>query len=149
MGIVSGEHYDYPHASRSGRKYVERTVGYSSRASRAVENILQFDPANRDGCAATLRVLQPEDSLRVARPSDAKQREKGTEKFSQPLIPNHPCPPSEISWAQLGRKTTPGWAQIEESKVSKDSRINRNFADCWSGRWESNPRPKLGKLRRI
>jgi hypothetical protein len=21
-----------------------------------------------------------------------------------------------------------------------------NFADLWSGRWESNPRPKLGKL---
>jgi hypothetical protein len=28
--------------------------------------------------------------------------------------------------------------------VSKDSRINVNFAEGWSGRWESNPRPKLG-----
>ena len=30
--------------------------------------------------------------------------------------------------------------------MSKGSRINVNFADLWSGRWESNPRPKLGKL---
>jgi hypothetical protein len=30
--------------------------------------------------------------------------------------------------------------------VSKGSRINVNFADSWSGRWESNPRPNLGKL---
>ena len=30
--------------------------------------------------------------------------------------------------------------------MSKGSRINGNFADLWSGRWESNPRPKLGKL---
>jgi hypothetical protein len=30
--------------------------------------------------------------------------------------------------------------------MSKGSRINVNFADFWSGRWESNPRPKLGKL---
>jgi hypothetical protein len=30
--------------------------------------------------------------------------------------------------------------------VSKGSRINSNFAESWSGRWESNPRPKLGKL---
>src|SRR5947209_11236778 len=30
--------------------------------------------------------------------------------------------------------------------MSKGSRINVNFACLWSGRWESNPRPKLGKL---
>jgi hypothetical protein len=29
--------------------------------------------------------------------------------------------------------------------VSKGSRINVDFANFWSGRWESNPRPKLGK----
>jgi hypothetical protein len=33
--------------------------------------------------------------------------------------------------------------------VSKGSRINVNFADFWSGRWESNPRPKLHKLLNI
>jgi hypothetical protein len=38
------------------------------------------------------------------------------------------------------------WAQIEGWLVSKGSRINVNFAVFWSGRWESNPRPKLGKL---
>src|ERR1700722_14622317 len=30
--------------------------------------------------------------------------------------------------------------------MNKGSRINADFANCWSGRWESNPRPKLGKL---
>jgi len=30
--------------------------------------------------------------------------------------------------------------------VSKGSRISGNFEENWSGRWESNPRPKLGKL---
>src|ERR1700683_3012969 len=49
-------------------------------------------------------------------------------------------------WAQLGRKTRLQRAQIERCRVSKDSRINGDFAKCWSGRWESNPRPKLGKL---
>jgi hypothetical protein len=29
--------------------------------------------------------------------------------------------------------------------VSKGSRINVNFADFWSERWESNPRPKFGR----
>jgi hypothetical protein len=29
--------------------------------------------------------------------------------------------------------------------MSKGSRINVNFVNFWSGRWESNPRPKLGK----
>jgi hypothetical protein len=38
------------------------------------------------------------------------------------------------------------WGQIEGWPVSKGSRINVNFAVFWSGRWESNPRPKLGKL---
>src|SRR5713101_2892466 len=45
-------------------------------------------------------------------------------------------------WAQ----NLPVWAQIEGWLVSKGSRINVNFAVFWSGRWESNPRPKLGKL---
>jgi hypothetical protein len=49
-------------------------------------------------------------------------------------------------WAQNGRKTPPIWAQIGGWLVSKGSRINMNFAGLWSGRWESNPRPKLGKL---
>jgi hypothetical protein len=30
-----------------------------------------------------------------------------------------------------GRKTLPFWAQIEEWLVSKGSRINVNFAECW------------------
>ena len=29
--------------------------------------------------------------------------------------------------------------------MSKGSRINVNFAESWSGRWESNPRPNGGK----
>src|SRR5882724_2623414 len=50
------------------------------------------------------------------------------------------------SWAQNGRKTPPFWAQNGGWLVSKGSQINVNFAGSWSGRWESNPRPKLGKL---
>jgi hypothetical protein len=50
------------------------------------------------------------------------------------------------TWAQNGRKTLAFWAQIGGWPVSKGSRINVNFADLWSGRWESNPRPKLEKL---
>ena len=50
------------------------------------------------------------------------------------------------TWAQNGRETSAFRAQIEGCEVSKGSRINRNFAELWSGRWESNPRPKLGKL---
>jgi|SRR5215469_16719621 len=46
--------------------------------------------------------------------------------------------------AQNGRKTPAFRAQIEGCLVSKGSRINVNFADFWSGRWESNPRPKFG-----
>jgi hypothetical protein len=30
--------------------------------------------------------------------------------------------------------------------MRKDSRINGDFAICWSGRWESTPRPNAGKL---
>jgi hypothetical protein len=48
------------------------------------------------------------------------------------------------TWAQNGRKTTVKWAQIEGCRVSKGSRISVNFAESWSGRWESNPRPRLG-----
>jgi len=44
-------------------------------------------------------------------------------------------------WAQTG----PLGAQIGVWLVSKGSRINRDFAESWSGRWESNPCPKLGK----
>ena len=51
------------------------------------------------------------------------------------------------SWAQNGRKTRSFGAQIEEWLVSKGSRISGNFAELWSGRWESNPRPKLGKIQ--
>ena len=29
--------------------------------------------------------------------------------------------------------------------MSKGSRINVNFADIWSGRWESNPTPNAAK----
>jgi hypothetical protein len=50
-----------------------------------------------------------------------------------------------LRWAQNGRKTTFKWAQIEGQRVSKGSRINRNFAKVWSGRRESNPYPRLGK----
>jgi hypothetical protein len=53
---------------------------------------------------------------------------------------------SDKTWAQNGRKTPAFWAQIKGWLVSKGSRINVNFADFWSGRWESNPRPKLVKL---
>jgi hypothetical protein len=49
-------------------------------------------------------------------------------------------------WVQSGRKTGPLEVQNGVWLVSKGSRINRNFAESWSGRWESNPRPKLGKL---
>src|SRR5674476_414143 len=46
----------------------------------------------------------------------------------------------------MGAKPRIKLAQIERWLVSKGSRINGDFADFWSGRWESNPRPKLGKL---
>src|ERR1700745_3380875 len=52
--------------------------------------------------------------------------------------------PCAVFWAQNGRKTGPLGAQNGLWLVSKGSRINRNFAESWSGRWESNPRPKLG-----
>jgi hypothetical protein len=44
---------------------------------------------------------------------------------------------------KMGAKLGVKWAQIEGCQVSKGSRINRDFADFWSGRWESNPHPKL------
>jgi len=52
----------------------------------------------------------------------------------------------KYTWAQNGRKTMVKWAQIERWLVSKGSRINRNFAELWSGRWESNPTPIAWKL---
>jgi len=57
------------------------------------------------------------------------------------------------TWEQNGSKTTVKWEQIEGRQVSKRSRINGDFAEVWSGRWESNPRPKpilnLVQIRRI
>jgi hypothetical protein len=45
------------------------------------------------------------------------------------------------------------WAQIPANlnanrgmQVSKGSRINASFADCWRGRWESNRTPRLDRL---
>ena len=49
---------------------------------------------------------------------------------------------SDQTWAQNGRKTGPLGAQNGVWLVSKGSRINRNFAESWSGRWESNCVPK-------
>ena len=55
----------------------------------------------------------------------------------------------EATWAQNGRKTPCFWAQFEEGLASKGNRISRNFAEVWSGRWESNPRPFHCNLLKI
>jgi hypothetical protein len=50
-----------------------------------------------------------------------------------------------LLFPDLGAK----WAQIKRYQVSKGSRINVNFADLWSGRWESNPTPIAWKLLNV
>src|SRR5580693_1693232 len=60
--------------------------------------------------------------------------------------PVHATVPLSRTCAQNKRKIHPFWTEIDGCRVSKDSRINVNFLKVWSGRWESNPRPKLGKL---
>jgi hypothetical protein len=50
------------------------------------------------------------------------------------------------TWAQNGRKTQAFWAQIKGYQVSKGSRINRNFAVLWSGRWDVTQCPRYGIL---
>ncbi len=49
------------------------------------------------------------------------------------------------TWAQNGRKTPAFERESRGVTVSKARRISMNFAELWSGRWESNPRPRLGK----
>src|SRR5271170_2477552 len=41
------------------------------------------------------------------------------------------------------------WSANPGTQVSKGSRINVDFAECWSGRWESNPTPIAWKLLNI
>ena len=49
------------------------------------------------------------------------------------------------TWEQNGSKTPVKCAPIDGRWVSKGSRINGNFAEIWSGRWESNPTPNAAK----
>ncbi len=56
-------------------------------------------------------------------------REEAREELLRPGVGN-----LGAKWAQK----LVFWAQIEEWPASKGSRINVNFAELWSGRWESN-----------
>jgi hypothetical protein len=58
----------------------------------------------------------------------------------------HSAPATRLKLGRkMGAKPPPIWAQIEGWLVSKGSRINVNFADLWSGRWESNTTPNVAK----